>query len=292
MFMRDSTTRFVFALSGGFCMGILFSRQPPRAASAPIAVLEHHCTVERPSVFQACTLRNSIGAGVSCSSVYSSHGFSWAPPLPTFRQKGDLPRILQAEGHRVGVEVGVLDGRFAEWMLKTWRSCESYSLVDPWVAHDDTYRDASAQRTQDAAAFMAAATDRMKPFGARARILRNTSVAAAATFADASVDFVFIDARHTYDAVSEDLRAWWPKIRPGGILAGHDYGALHVSAQSPACILRFTPLACRVDSRSGQRRAVEILDVPMGLAMEGMRRVQVCAVGQSVRHAARDEATG
>ena len=34
---------------------------------------------------------------------------------------------------------------------------------------------------------------------------------------------MFIDARHSYDAVLEDLNAWWPKIRPGGILAGHDY---------------------------------------------------------------------
>ena len=291
MFMRDSTTRFVFALSGGFCMGILFSRQPPRAASAPIAVLEHHCTVERPSVFQACTLRNSIGAGVSCSSVYSSHGFSWAPPLPTFRQRGTCHEFFRAEGHRVGVEVGVLDGRFAEWMLKTWRSCESYSLIPGLRTTIHIATQALSVRKTLPRSWRRRQTG-MKPFGARARILRNTSVAAAATFADASVDFVFIDARHTYDAVSEDLRAWWPKIRPGGILAGHDYGALHVSAQSPACILRFTPLACRVDSRSGQRRAVEILDVPMGLAMEGMRRVQVCAVGQSVRHAARDEATG
>jgi predicted O-methyltransferase YrrM len=49
------------------------------------------------------------------------------------------------------------------------------------------------------------------------------SVEAASTFQDQSLDFVFIDARHTFDAVSQDLAAWWPKLRPGGLIAGHDY---------------------------------------------------------------------
>ncbi len=52
---------------------------------------------------------------------------------------------------------------------------------------------------------------------------RALSVDAAATFADQSLDFVFIDARHTYDAASQDLAAWWPKVKPGGLLAGHEY---------------------------------------------------------------------
>jgi len=42
-------------------------------------------------------------------------------------------------------------------------------------------------------------------------------------FNDQSVDFCFLDGDHTYEAVSEDVRNWFPKIRPGGILAGHDY---------------------------------------------------------------------
>ncbi len=49
------------------------------------------------------------------------------------------------------------------------------------------------------------------------------SVRAAVLFPDASVDFVFLDAAHDYQSVTADLRAWWPKIKPGGVLAGHDY---------------------------------------------------------------------
>jgi predicted O-methyltransferase YrrM len=38
-----------------------------------------------------------------------------------------------------------------------------------------------------------------------------------------SVDFAFIDASHAYEAVARDIQAWWPKIKSGGTLAGHDY---------------------------------------------------------------------
>jgi hypothetical protein len=51
-----------------------------------------------------------------------------------------------------------------------------------------------------------------------------TSVAASsAPSRPAEVDFVYIDGNHGYRAVSEDIRAWWPKIRPGGVLGGHDF---------------------------------------------------------------------
>jgi predicted O-methyltransferase YrrM len=42
-------------------------------------------------------------------------------------------------------------------------------------------------------------------------------------FEDNSLDFVFIDGDHTYDGISRDINDWWPKIKPEGILAGHDY---------------------------------------------------------------------
>jgi len=49
------------------------------------------------------------------------------------------------------------------------------------------------------------------------------SVRAARLFADESIAFVFIDGNHTRESVLEDCAAWWPKIKPGGVMAGHDY---------------------------------------------------------------------
>lgn len=49
------------------------------------------------------------------------------------------------------------------------------------------------------------------------------SMIAAFMFPAQSLDFCFIDADHAYESVQRDIAAWRPKIKPGGILAGHDY---------------------------------------------------------------------
>jgi predicted O-methyltransferase YrrM len=46
---------------------------------------------------------------------------------------------------------------------------------------------------------------------------------AANLYEDKSLDFVFIDANHTYDFVKRDINAWLPKMKPGSFFAGHDY---------------------------------------------------------------------
>jgi hypothetical protein len=54
--------------------------------------------------------------------------------------------------------------------------------------------------------------------------IRKTSLEAAPDFADNSIDVMFIDMEHTLNAVRADIRAWFPKVKPGGWMAGHDYG--------------------------------------------------------------------
>jgi len=53
--------------------------------------------------------------------------------------------------------------------------------------------------------------------------IKATSKAASKKFADESLDVVFIDLTHTYEAVKEDIALWLPKVKKGGILAGDDY---------------------------------------------------------------------
>lgn len=61
----------------------------------------------------------------------------------------------------------------------------------------------------------------------RIRFLQGYSDERAKDFADESVDLVFLDADHSEAWVLRDLAAWLPKVRPGGVVAGHDYGARH-----------------------------------------------------------------
>ena len=65
--------------------------------------------------------------------------------------------------------------------------------------------------------------NRLAPYGGRSDIWRLTSVEGAKQVPDGSLDFVYIDARHDYESVLEDLNAWFSKVKPGGIFAGHDY---------------------------------------------------------------------
>lgn len=53
--------------------------------------------------------------------------------------------------------------------------------------------------------------------------IRLDSITAASLYPDQSLDFVFIDANHEYEAVKADIQAWFPKVRKGGHIAGHDY---------------------------------------------------------------------
>lgn len=53
--------------------------------------------------------------------------------------------------------------------------------------------------------------------------IRLTSTQASLLYDDNSLDFVFIDADHTPEGIRGDLRCWYPKVKSGGVIAGHDY---------------------------------------------------------------------
>ena len=115
-----------------------------------------------------------------------------------------------------GVEVGVAQGLFSEHILKNWPGV--LKLVDPYEGlpgYDEHYDHKENLRQM---------FKRLEPYQGRWAWLGLPSLEAAKHFADASHDFVYLDANHSYEAVAADLEAWWPKIRPGGLFAGDDYG--------------------------------------------------------------------
>jgi hypothetical protein len=57
----------------------------------------------------------------------------------------------------------------------------------------------------------------------RCHLLSMPSPSAATLFADKSIAAVYVDGDHSYEGAKADILAWWPKIRPGGYMCGHDY---------------------------------------------------------------------
>lgn len=54
-------------------------------------------------------------------------------------------------------------------------------------------------------------------------LMQTSSTIASKKFTPGSVDLVFIDGEHTFEAVKQDIDNWWKKVKAGGVLAGHDY---------------------------------------------------------------------
>ena len=135
--------------------------------------------------------------------------------------------IDRAPSEATFVEVGCWLGKSTAYCASRIRGCGkaiAFYAVDTWLGSpsEPAMLDAVAQaggsvydvfraNMEDAGVL-----DAIKP-------MRLPSVVAATLFANASLDFVFIDADHSQASVQADILAWRPKLRPGGILAGHDW---------------------------------------------------------------------
>lgn len=122
----------------------------------------------------------------------------------------DLPAMIDARGYTRGVEVGLDHGYFSYYLLKhsnlrmLW-SVDSFQ--GKWHVLEPEVR------------------SMLSEFGDRSQIFVGTSAQAAGFFQNTRVefDFVYIDACHKQQSVKQDINLWRKVIRPGGMLAGHDY---------------------------------------------------------------------
>jgi hypothetical protein len=127
------------------------------------------------------------------------------------------------------LEIGVEKGIFSE-MIMCSLSPGKLFLVDPWETGADKNGKEAAYSTGLPTAY--SSEDQLRDIEARfgseiregrVEIIRGYSYDALDSFADKSLDFIYIDACHLYDSVLWDLESYLPKLKDGGIISGHDY---------------------------------------------------------------------
>lgn len=139
--------------------------------------------------------------------------------IKTREQFPDLLNKLNLTG--LGVEIGVQKGLYSAHLLKHWKGEKLY-MIDVWRQFPGSFRaDNPDPKTQGQ--HLLETFQNVYFYYDRATIIREFSVNASRFFPDNHFDFIYIDAAHDYQNVTEDLESWWPKLKPGGIIAGHDY---------------------------------------------------------------------
>lgn len=73
-------------------------------------------------------------------------------------------------------------------------------------------------------------------------LVKLDSAEAAKCFPDGSIDFIFIDADHSYEGVARDIAAWRPKMKFSGTMAGHDRVRIGVHKAVMEAFGRYEPV--------------------------------------------------
>lgn len=127
------------------------------------------------------------------------------------------------KGPMRGAEVGTWEGATAEILLKEYQDL-FLIMVDQYLHYYESRRFARRDQARMDEG-MLTATRRTQPYRNRTLLIIGSSLNAARIVPAASLDWAFLDASHLYDNVWNDCVAWWPKIKPGGLLIGHDYNS-------------------------------------------------------------------
>jgi len=145
-----------------------------------------------------------------------------------------FPEMINRLNYKVGAEIGVDKAGFSQHVLSKTK-IEKYYCIDSW--QDDFGSDCKpGYFDKDGNVRFNEAKEILKPYilnpdlpyldyvaGVRAIMIRMTSIQAANTMTDSTLDFCYIDGDHSLEGIYEDLKSWIPKVKIGGIIAGHDY---------------------------------------------------------------------
>jgi predicted O-methyltransferase YrrM len=158
---------------------------------------------------------------------YRTRNLPWYPRKGT---RNDLAVLFHKFGFNIGVEVGTYKGGYAKVLCDSNPNLH-LTCVDPWRAYGKW-----SQEHEDA--MYAIAVETLK--GCNVTFLRKPSLEALSDFEDESLDFVFIDGDHMFDAVIQDIIHWTHKVRKEGIVLVNDYWVSGIGADVVKAVDAYT----------------------------------------------------
>jgi hypothetical protein len=139
----------------------------------------------------------------------------------------DLAELFNELGFTKGAEIGVLRGAYAKVLCQKNPNMRLF-CVDPYLAYEGFLPGPQNQKEQDD--IFNECKKVVAPYNHE--FVRKTSVDAAKDFEDGSLDFIYLDANHRFEHVVNDLVAWVPKVRVGGVVSGHDFHRMSASTDA------------------------------------------------------------
>jgi hypothetical protein len=136
-----------------------------------------------------------------------------------FNDQGELLNmILPLLSGRLNIaEIGVYMGRMtAMWNVELINKGIDYTYfaIDHFLGSEEHEKGID---------YFGITVSNLNPIKDNLTIIRNESVKQSSNYPDEFFDIVYLDASHDYDSVKKDIKAWYPKVRKGGILCGDDY---------------------------------------------------------------------
>ena len=138
--------------------------------------------------------------------------------LPIDKFNG-FPTLMKRLGYKVGAEIGTAKGHFAKWLCVKIPKLKLF-CIDPYKVYEGYVEYKEGDQLELDSKFEEAKTKLAK---FNVEFVRKYSMDAVKDFPDNSLDFVYIDANHSFEYVVSDIAEWERKVRQGGIISGHDY---------------------------------------------------------------------
>jgi len=140
--------------------------------------------------------------------------------------RGLMPFLKELTGELDCVEIGVCNGFTAEYLLKNVPNIVRYYAIDHYPSFVDWDGTRLTEERQEEIKRRCA--ERLANYKSTEYVY-DTSSNFVKRVEDGSLDFVFIDGDHSYASTLEDIRNYWPKVKTGGIFAGHDINLISVN---------------------------------------------------------------